>query len=353
MNSFNSFKNNLVLKKRSVVIPPFGGYTSIAKYTPSEITLSAPCLAVIDSTNTVFFNNTGTGFLCKINTTTNIGYNYASGITANTVGLSIDKNGFLYPISYAAGSGSLYKVANSLANTGNSIGTVFLTTQARGDCVAIDNSGNIFIGNYSTGNNGFVYYYPGGTGSGTLIAGNIGGVLYSAAVSGSTAANNIRHDTVTGLVINGGNLYVIVGGTVNSFIYYLSLAQIYANYASTPANIKITKYCGSGSSAVGIDTKSTIDVANGSLATTINQPYAITFDSSGNGYIPEWQGNRIRRVTPTLNMTTLVGPTVSSTAAKIASPASFFPLGICIDTTKNILYITNNNAANHALYKIT
>lgn len=348
MNSFNSLNHNLLLTKKA---SSFGGYTAITAYSPSNITISAPCLIVIDSTNTVFFNNTGGGNVCKVNTTTNVGYNYASPITTSTVGLCIDKDGYLYPITYGGASGSVYKIANNLGNTGNSIGNVKLTTQPRGDCVAVDNSGNMFVGNYnSSSNNGYVYYYPGATGTGYSIAGSTSGVAYSAATSGTTSANGILHDTVTNVVINGDKLYVIVGGTGYSFIYYLSLAQIYSNYLSTPANIKITKYCGSGLSAVGTDVLGTINVVNGSLATTINQPYAISFDSAGNGYIPEWQGNRIRRVTPTLNMTTLVGP---SSPAVITSPTNFFPLGICIDKTKNILYVTNDNSANHALYKIT
>ncbi len=125
-----------------------------------------------------------------------------------------------------------------------------------------------------------------------------------------------------------GNMYVteLLGNTVRKV---------------TPAGV-VSTLAGSGSF-------SSVD-GNGTSA-SFNQPSGIAFDTQGNLLVGDSQGQKIRKIAPDLEVSTLAGSGVQGTGDGTGTGATFsVPAGIAMDATGN-LFVTEFGS--HVIRKIT
>lgn len=95
----------------------------------------------------------------------------------------------------------------------------------------------------------------------------------------------------------------------------------------------------------------TLHAADGTGNAAFHHPSAITMDAGGNFYVADADNDRIRKITPAGEVTTVAGSTIKGAADGPGHTASFkTPMGITIDGRGN-LYIAD--FANHAIRKIT
>lgn len=84
---------------------------------------------------------------------------------------------------------------------------------------------------------------------------------------------------------------------------------------------------------------------------TFSGPNGVAFDSDGNMYVSEVNGNRIRKITPLGVVSTVAGSGTAGYVNATGTNAQFaFPVGLVLDGAKNI-YVAEFN--NHVVRKIT
>ena len=102
--------------------------------------------------------------------------------------------------------------------------------------------------------------------------------------------------------------------------------------------------------AAGTGAKSSIDGAID--VATFDSPIATATDASGNIYVAELSGNRIRKVTPTGDVSTLAGSGVAQFADGTGALASFNgPAGVAVTPSGDAIYVSDNG--NNRIRKIT
>ncbi len=183
--------------------------------------------------------------------------------------------------------------------------------------IAIDGSGNLFVSDQS--NNRIRKITPNGDVTTVAGSGNAG-----FADGTGTVAN---FSSPTSLCVDGsGNIFVIDTG--NHKIRKITPAGIVTTLAGSTAGF-----------ADGLGTSA-----------KFNSPLGITIDSSGNLYVTEDGNNKIRKVSPTGDVTTIAGTTAGF--ADGAANAAMFnaPVGICLDQNNN-LFIADY--FNHKIRKVT
>ena len=104
----------------------------------------------------------------------------------------------------------------------------------------------------------------------------------------------------------------------------------------TPSGV-VTTFAGS--------TLGTPGSANGTgTAATFFKPAAVAFDSSGFLFVSEFGNHMIRKITPTGVVTTFAGSGANGSSDGTGTAATFdSPLGIVIDSTDNIYLVDQNN----------
>ena len=200
-------------------------------------------------------------------------------------------------------------IAASIAELGDSSG------------VAVDSAGNLYIGD--AGNGRIRKVTPGGTIStvaGTGIFGYNGDNI-AATTAELNAPFNVAVD-------GSGNLYI--ADTWNNRIRKV-----------TPGGI-ITTVAGGGSGCSG----QTDNVGDGCAATSaeLYNPYGVAIDGSGNLYIADWSGGRIRKVTPDGTITTVAGGGSSGCTGQTdsfgdgcpATSVELSPMDVAVDGSGNI-----------------
>ncbi|MCX6725052.1 MAG: NHL repeat-containing protein, partial [Candidatus Saccharibacteria bacterium] len=212
-------------------------------------------------------------------------------------------------VSTLAGSGS--------AGSADGIGTAASFKTPTG--IAVDNSGNIYVAD--NGNNKIRKITP-------------AGVVNTLAGSGSVGSNN---GTSSSASFNGP-YSVAVDNSFNVFV------ADYQNYKIRQVNSAgdVTTFAGSGNQ-VSIDGTGT----NASF----NYPSGIAQDNAGNKYVTDVVGHKIRKITPSGVVTTFAGSGSYGFADGTATAAKFYwPTGIVVDAMG---YVYVADYGNNRIRKIT
>ena len=192
--------------------------------------------------------------------------------------------------------------------------------------VAVDMSGNVYVAD--TGNNRIRKITP--NGNVTTLAGS-GSRGY--ADGQGTAA--IFHSPFGDLAVDGsGNVYV--ADTNNNRIRKI-----------TPSG-DVTTLAGSGRNSFNGDTAviegSSYADGPGTKA-SFASPSGVAVDGSGNVYVADTGNHRIRKITPGGNVTTLAGSGSIGHVDGQGSEASFYePTGVAVDESRNVYVADKGNA---------
>lgn len=178
------------------------------------------------------------------------------------------------------------------------------------EAVALDPSGNVVA---SDANNNIVFrVLPNGTL--TVLAGN--GFLGFSGEGG--LATNAAMGGPAGIAFDGaGNLYIT--DVTNSRVRRLTPGGIISTYAGNGAR----GYSGDGGPAT---------------SASLNQPYGVAVDPSGNLYIADRNNNRIRQVSPDGTITTVVGNGTAGFSGDGGAAATAMlngPLAVTVDSAGN------------------
>ncbi|NVM62239.1 RHS repeat-associated protein [Mucilaginibacter sp. SG538B] len=169
--------------------------------------------------------------------------------------------------------------------------------------------------------------------------------------------NAIRKITPAGVVTTfaGSGAQGSADGTGSSASFYYPCGVAVDGsgnvYVADAFNNKIRKITSAGvvSTLAGSGTASSVDGTG--TGATFNQPFSVVTDASGNIYVADRVGAKIRKVTPTGVVTTLAGSGTASFADGTGTAASFnAPTGLGIDKAGN-LYVTDE--ANNRIRKVT
>ena len=166
------------------------------------------------------------------------------------------------------------------------------------------------------------------------LVNNISGDVTTFAGSGSSGnmngnGTNASFNALKGVVVDpSGNVYV--ADTDNRLIRKI-----------TP-NGDVTTFAGSGGYG---------SVDGNGISASFSNPYGIGIDASGNLYVAELGSHSIRKITPSGDVTTLAGSGSVGSANGNGNSASFSdPQGVAIDASGNV-YVADTN--NHKIRKIT
>jgi uncharacterized protein (TIGR03437 family) len=175
--------------------------------------------------------------------------------------------------------------------------------------IAVDTSGNLFIGDW--GNNRIRKVAPSGTI--TTIAGNgVGG----SAGDGGLATNATLNGPGGVALDSSGNLYV--ADFYNNRIRRISSSGI------------ITTYAGTGQAGFSGD-------GGPATSATLNQPLDVATDASGNVYVSDYGNCRVRKITPGGTISTIAGDGGEGGGdGGLAVNAGFAPDGIGVNAAGDI-----------------
>ncbi len=276
-----------------------------------------------------------------------------SGATSTTLSgirnTIVDSSGNLYVadynnnrvLYYAVGSTTATRVygqngsftSNLVNNTSGAANTVSSTSLHSPTGLALDNSGDLYV--VDTANSRVLYYAVGST-TATRVYGQAGSFTSNSANNGGVSTNSLNWPNNIDLD-NTGNLYVADTGN-NRVLYYA------AN--STTA----TRVYGQNSSYTSSSVNNTNGTANTLSTTSLNQPFGVTLDNSGNVYIADSGNNRILYYAGTSTTATAVyGQSLYTTNATGISPTALNdPTSIDVDASGNLYAADFNN--NRVLY---
>ncbi len=219
--------------------------------------------------------------------------------------------------------------------------------------IALDPSGNIYVSDN--------YYIRKVTSDGTVttLAGNSNGntVGLDNDGKGSAATFSSAASLTTDI---SGNVYIADGskirkmtpdGTVSTLPLSSNLSLVAQDltgivmdgsgniYASDAASNVIIRLKSDGTSAVFAGSGAQSSTDGMGTSASFNDPIDMTIDGSGNLFVADLKSNKIRKVTPDGNVTTIAGSGARGTANGPAANASFYsPDGVTIDKSGN-LYI--------------
>ena len=239
-------------------------------------------------------------------------------------GVAVDASGNIYVADY--GNHRIRKITpNGVYTLAGSV--VVGNTDGQGgsasfNCpigVAVDATGNVFVADY--GNHRIRKITPNGNVTTVAGSGNAG----YADGQGTSAS----FSSPTGVAVDGsGNVYV--GDQGNHRIRKI-----------TP-NENVTTVAGSGNAGYA-DGQGT--------SASFSNPTGVAVDGSGNVYLADYNNSRIRKITPSGNVTTLAGSGTAGNADGQGTVASFYaPAGVAVDGSGNV-YVAD--AYNHKIRKIT
>ncbi len=288
MNSLVSRIN--VIKGQSLKISDYAIRGTLSGVPIQNANIVYPFGICIDSSDNLYFCDRTNQIVYRIITSTNTFNTLISSFPAFSI--CIDTNNMLYIV---AQGGILSKYNTNGVLQASMIITAVLY-------VAVDSALNIYV--FTEGSLYITKYTSfGGTatnyiGGGTTTFGNI--------VDGTTTIIQVSVSGVSGLYIKGNNLYI------NTNAGFVAYADILTG--------KMYKY-----------------------ASGLSSPYGMVIDNNGVGYICEFIGKRVQKITtPGTKVVFAGGGTLKSGLNVNLTSAEIAPLGIVI-ASNNIMYLTDNS----------
>jgi len=231
------------------------------------------------------------------------------------LGVAVDGNGNVYVAD--AGNNLIRKITSAgvvttlagSGSAGSANGTGTAASFASPIGVAVDASGNVYVGDAGTS----LIRKITSAGVVTTLAGS--GSPGSANGTGTAASFNVPY----GVAVDGnGNVYV--SDFSSNLIRKITAAGV------------VTTLAGSGSQGS----------ANGTgTAASFSQPSGVAVDGNGNVYVADFLNNLIRKITSTGIVTTLAGSGSVGSANGTLTAASFNePFGVAVDGNGNV-YVTD------------
>lgn len=160
--------------------------------------------------------------------------------------------------------------------------------------------------------------------------------------------NKIRKITPTGIVSTfAGSTagYTNGTGTAAKFSFPFGICSDNGGnlYVADANNSKIRKITPTGNVTTLAGSDQGFNDGNGNAA-QFKDPYGVCTDSAGNVYVADTSNNRIRKITPAGIVTTLAGCNDQGYLDGITTVAQFFlPTGVCSDAQGNIYVADNYN----------
>jgi len=253
----------------------------------------------------------------------------ATAATMTPYSVAVDASGNVYILDGTnkvvreinASTGVITTVAGGGASSTNGVAATSFQLSVP-YAIALDTSGNIYISDQGTQR---VYEVYASDHTIHYVAGNgTGGFSGDGAAATSAKLNN-----PDGLAVDSaGNIYIADS-------YNHRIREV------TKSNGYISTIAGTGTAS------STGDGAAATLA-TLNFPYAVALDTSGNIYIAERSGARIREITVSNgNISTVAGNGTSGYSGDGAAATSaelYYPDGLYVDTSGNIFIADSQNS---------
>lgn len=231
-------------------------------------------------------------------------------------------------------------------------------------CMAFDASGNLWLADFGTNKLRMISstfqvttiagsgtsQSIDGTGTSASFMGPVGLTIDSSGnlYVGENTGHRIRKVTTSGAVTTlcGSGIATNFNGTGTNaaFNYPVSLCMDSAGniFVGDAWNFQIRKITPSGvvTTFAGSGLASSIDGTGTSAA--FNFPVSITIDTSGNLYVCDYSGNKIRKVSSAGIVTTLCGNGTAGTNDGSGASAQFTsPGSICIDQQTGTLYVSD------------
>ena len=244
-------------------------------------------------------------------------------------GVAVDRSGSVFvaddgnnTIRKITPSGAVTTLAGRARSSGSADGTGPAALFASPNGVAVDGLGNVFVAD--DGNHTIRKITP--SGAVTTLAGTAG---LSGSADGTGAA--ARFDSLAGVAVDGsGNVFVADDG-----------------------NHTIRKITPSGAVTTLAGTAGLSGSADGTgAAARFDSPSGVAVDGSGNVFVADFHNNTIRKITPSGVVTTFAGTAKSSGSADGTGAAArfAFPSGVAVDGSGNVFVA---DAGNGTVRKIT
>jgi sugar lactone lactonase YvrE len=245
------------------------------------------------------------------------------------------------------GKGTSARFYNPYGVTVDSSGNVFVADTDNGKIRKITPDGVVttFAGGGST--------FTDGTGTSASFSGpygitiNLTGTFFVADTGGLKIRKITPEGVVTSLAGISGYPGSTDGAGASARFYGPAGVAVDSSgnvYVADAGNRKIRKITPDGfvSTFAGTGISGSLD-GDGTLA-TFSSPYGITIDANGNIYVGDSRNNKIRKISPVAVVTTLAGSGTAGSTDGLGTTASFnFPTGVATDSSGNILVADRSN----------
>jgi sugar lactone lactonase YvrE len=372
LNGFECIVNTASTTKLSVTIPRGAGTGNLVVTVGNGNTQSPIFTYEITPSVVSTLAGDGTAGFLDATTGTAAQFKYPSNIALDATGNMYVADSGNNKIRKISPTGAVTTFAgNGLSGFANAtVGTTAQFNSPRG--VAVDATGNVYVAD----SNNFKIRKISPTGNVTTLAGTTDGFANSA------AGTEAQFSYPFGVVVDAaGNIYVAdtfnhkirkitpagvvttIAGTTDGFadgaettakFNYPNGVAVDATgnvYVADSNNFKIRKISPTGNVTTLAGT--TVGFADSAAGTEaqFNYPHGVVFDSAGNIYVADTYNHKIRKITPAGVVTTLAGTTAGFDDGNALTVAKFkFPSSVAVDAAGNV-YVADAN--NHKIRKIT